>query len=270
MRVVESPAGSTTRLGRGAARGDGRLRRRPRLHRALPAARAAHRGAGASATRTATCSRSASASARCSAATRRCSRSRPSPVVSRGAARGARPRRRSRWRRRRATGAGTVEFIADADDPARHFFLEMNARLQVEHPVTELVTGLDLVELQLRAAAGEVLAPRRRAARPRDRGARERRGRARSSRRPGAVLRRRYPRGVRVDAAVETGSVVGTDYDSMIAKVIAHGPRPRDRAGPARPRAGRHRDPRPDDQRRLPAHAAGAATTCARARWTRA
>ena len=120
-------------------------------------------------------------------------------------------------------GAGTVEFIADADDPSQHFFLEMNARLQVEHPVTELVTGLDLVELQLRVASGE----------PLDvdvtlRGhAIEARVNAEDLRffpSAGPVLLASFPDGVRVDAAVETGSVVGTDYDSMIAKVIAHGP----------------------------------------------
>ena len=120
-------------------------------------------------------------------------------------------------------GAGTVEFIAYADDPEVHFFLEMNARLQVEHPVTELVTGLDLVELQLRVAAGEPLDVDVRL-----------RGHAVEARinaedasffpSAGPVLLARYPDGVRVDAAVETGSVVGTDYDSMIAKVIAHGP----------------------------------------------
>jgi acetyl-CoA/propionyl-CoA carboxylase biotin carboxyl carrier protein len=120
-------------------------------------------------------------------------------------------------------GAGTVEFIADADDPTTHFFLEMNARLQVEHPVTELVTGLDLVELQLRVAAGEALDVDVQMS-----------GHAIEARinaedahffpSAGPVALAAYPGGVRVDAAVETGSVVGTDYDSMIAKVIAHGP----------------------------------------------
>ena len=81
----------------------------------------------------------------------------PSPVVD-AELRERWARRRSRWRGAAGyDGAGTVEFIADADDPSTHFFLEMNARLQVEHPVTELVTGLDLVELQLRVAAGEPL-----------------------------------------------------------------------------------------------------------------
>ena len=120
-------------------------------------------------------------------------------------------------------GAGTVEFIADADDPDTHFFLEMNARLQVEHPVTELVTGLDLVELQLQVAAGEPLDVSR-ALRGHAVEARINAEDAQFFPSAGPVLLAAYPDGVRVDAAVETGSVVGTDYDSMIAKVIAHGP----------------------------------------------
>ena len=133
-------------------------------------------------------------------------------------------RRPSRWRQAAGYhGAGTVEFIADADDPSTHFFLEMNARLQVEHPVTELVTGLDLVELQLRVAAGEALDVDVSLTGH----AIEARINAEDAQffpSAGPVVLASYPAGVRVDAAVETGTVVGTDYDSMIAKVIAHGP----------------------------------------------
>ncbi|WP_448720446.1 acetyl/propionyl/methylcrotonyl-CoA carboxylase subunit alpha [Microbacterium natoriense] len=119
-------------------------------------------------------------------------------------------------------GAGTVEFLIDADAPDEVFFIEMNTRLQVEHPVTEEVTGLDLVELQLRVAAGLTLAPA-----PRLRGhAVEARIYAESPERgflpsTGRVLLFEPPTGVRVDAAIETGSDVTGHYDPMIAKVIA-------------------------------------------------
>jgi len=119
-------------------------------------------------------------------------------------------------------GAGTVEFLIDADAPDEVFFIEMNTRLQVEHPVTEEVTGLDLVALQLRAADGLALDVT-----PRIRGhAVEARVYAESPERgflpsTGTVLLFDPPEGVRVDAAIETGSEVTGFYDPMIAKVIA-------------------------------------------------
>jgi acetyl-CoA/propionyl-CoA carboxylase biotin carboxyl carrier protein len=123
--------------------------------------------------------------------------------------------------------AGTVELIAERDDPERFFFLEVNTRLQVEHPVTEAVTGLDLVELQLRVAAGESLPLTQEEVR-RDGWAVEARiyaedpaaGFLPSS---GTVVAYREPSAVRVDSGIEEGTVVGTDYDPMLAKVVATG-----------------------------------------------
>jgi acetyl-CoA/propionyl-CoA carboxylase biotin carboxyl carrier protein len=124
-------------------------------------------------------------------------------------------------------GAGTVEFIAAFANPAEHYFLEMNARLQVEHPVTELVCGLDLVEAQLRVAAGEPLELDQAHVRLTGH-AIEARINAEDATRDflpaaGRVLGYRRPRGVRVDDAIEIGSVVDTSYDSLLAKVVAHG-----------------------------------------------
>ncbi|OHV04239.1 acetyl/propionyl/methylcrotonyl-CoA carboxylase subunit alpha [Mycobacterium talmoniae] len=126
-------------------------------------------------------------------------------------------------------GAGTVEFIVSADRPDEFFFMEMNTRLQVEHPVTEAVTGLDLVEWQLRVAAGEKL--------PFAQDDIELRGHAIEARvyaedpardflpTGGRVLDVVEPAapGVRVDSSLQPGTVVGSDYDPMLAKVIAHG-----------------------------------------------
>jgi acetyl-CoA/propionyl-CoA carboxylase biotin carboxyl carrier protein len=122
--------------------------------------------------------------------------------------------------------AGTIEFIADLEDPSEHYFLEMNARLQVEHPVTEAVCGLDLVELQLRVAAGEPLGLtqddivlRGHAIEARITAEDAERGFLPAA---GRVLSFQPPPGVRVDAAIETGSVVDTAYDSLLAKLIVH------------------------------------------------
>lgn len=134
--------------------------------------------------------------------------------------------------------AGTVEmiFAGAGEAKGRFYFLEVNSRLQVEHPVTELVTGLDLVELQLRVAAGEALPPE--ALAPRFEGhAVEARVCAEDPDKrffpsPGTLTRVVWPHdreGVRVDAGFETGSVVPPTYDSLLAKVMAHG-RTRDEA----------------------------------------
>ncbi|TMU95196.1 biotin carboxylase N-terminal domain-containing protein [Streptomyces sp. DASNCL29] len=139
-------------------------------------------------------------------------------------------------------GAGTVEFIVPGADPSAYCFMEMNTRLQVEHPVTELTVsvggrpGLDLVEWQLRVAAGEPLpfgqdeiafaghAVEARICAETARAAAD--GRVDFLPSAGAVLALDEPagEGVRVDSGLSRGTEVGTVYDPMLAKVIAHGP----------------------------------------------
>ncbi|MGH9531439.1 MAG: acetyl-CoA carboxylase biotin carboxylase subunit [Terriglobales bacterium] len=126
------------------------------------------------------------------------------------------------------TSAGTVEFLLDAD--RNFYFLEMNTRLQVEHPVTEMVTGLDLVEWQIRIAAGEPLTFTQEEV--------ELRGHAIECRiyaedpdnnffpSPGRITRLRTPSGsgIREDSGVYEGWTVPLDYDPLLAKLIVHAP----------------------------------------------
>ncbi|WP_064695234.1 acetyl/propionyl/methylcrotonyl-CoA carboxylase subunit alpha [Rhizobium aegyptiacum] len=128
-------------------------------------------------------------------------------------------------------GAGTIEFIADASQglrPDRIWFMEMNTRLQVEHPVTEAITGEDLVLWQLTVASGEPL--------PRSQGEITMSGWAIEARlyaenpaagylpSTGRLEHLKLPKTVRVDSGVEQGDEITAFYDPMIAKIIAHGP----------------------------------------------
>ncbi|HLS25030.1 MAG TPA: biotin carboxylase N-terminal domain-containing protein [Beutenbergiaceae bacterium] len=127
-------------------------------------------------------------------------------------------------------GAGTVEFIVSAHQPDEPYFMEMNTRLQVEHPVTEMITGIDLVAEQIHIAAGGPLRIRQQDV--------DLTGHAIEARvyaedpaagflpTGGQVLQARFPAspGLRVDHAVHPGMTIGSTYDPMIAKVIAHAP----------------------------------------------
>lgn len=127
-------------------------------------------------------------------------------------------------------GAGTVEFIVPGHDPASYYFMEMNTRLQVEHPVTELITGLDLVEQQLRVAAGAELGFGQSEVRLTGHAIEARvcaedpaRGFLPSG---GMVLALSEPDGgsVRTDSGLVAGVDTGSTYDPMLSKVIAYGP----------------------------------------------
>ena len=156
-------------------------------------------------------------------------------------------------------GAGTVEFMVDGDRP---FFLEMNTRLQVEHPVTEEIFGVDLVALQIAVAEGAELGEEPTHINGHAVEVRLYAEDPASDYSPQTGILRTFDiphraRGIRVDSAVETGSEVGIHYDAMIAKVVSHGP---DRTT-RHPRIGRRTasgsDPRPHHEPRSAARDPG-------------
>ena len=162
--------------------------------------------------------------------------------------------------------AGTVEFVVDGD---AFYFLELNGRIQVEHPVTEAVTGLDLVERQIRVAEGEAIASSESPAGH----AVEVRLYAEDSKtflpQAGRIERLRLPtamQGIRIDSGVEEGDEIGLAYDPLIAKLIAHGHTRADALDRLSEALGRHRRPRRYDEPRVPPLARGASD---RPRWRR-
>ena len=122
--------------------------------------------------------------------------------------------------------AGTIEFLLDAR--GEFFFMEMNTRVQVEHPVTEMVSGVDIVKEQIRIAAGQKLATPRRTsscAATRSSAGSTPRTRSAAPRRPGRITALNFPGGpgIRMDTAMHQDAVIPPYYDSLVAKLIAHG-----------------------------------------------
>jgi len=150
----------------------------------------------------------------------------PAPNLEPETRRGIRESAKTLAKAIRYDSAGTIEFIVD-DETGEHFFLEVNTRLQVEHPVTELITRVDLVELMIRVADGEHL--------PLDAAELRFSGHAIEARilaedpangfapQVGLIHQLHVPDGARWDSAIEMGSEITPHYDSMIAKLIVHG-----------------------------------------------
>ena len=198
----------------------------PSMSRSISASRATSRSR-CWATATAKACISASATARCSAATRRCSRKRPRPPSMPSSATRIGELAAAAVRKLKYRGAGTMEFLFQDGE---FYFIEMNTRLQVEHPITEAVTGIDLVREQIRIAAGGPLAlqpegHRRSRATPSS-AASTPRTRETFVPSPGKVTDYHPPGGlgVRVDSGLYAGYVIPPYYDSMVAKLIVSGP----------------------------------------------
>ena len=241
---------------RGRDRGGPRARRRPRSATTASTASASSSGratsrSSSSPTSTEPSSRSASASARSSAATRRCSRSRPRPRSTATCATRMSDAAVAFGRALGYRSAGTVEFMLDGRD---FYLLELNGRIQVEHPVTELVTGVDIVQEQLRIAAGETL---QQTVTRSEGHAVEVRLYAEDPRtflpQAGRIERLRLPTGIRVDAGVDEGDEVGRRLRPDDREADRPRADPRRGAAPASRRARRDRRRRPDDEPPVPA-----------------
>ena len=244
IRVVAKQRGARGRARSGRRRGQGGVRRRRPLSREVHRARPPHRGAGAR-RRRATSSIATSANVRCSAAGRKSGRKRlrPSspPAVREALCASAVALARSVAYR----GAGTLEYLYD-DTTRQFYFIEMNTRIQVEHPVTEMITGIDLVREMMRIAGGAPLQYRQDDVRirgPCDRGAHQRRG-------PGAGLPplARHGHGAaafpaasrtRFDTLLYAGCQVSPFYDSLARQADRLGRDARRRAFASAARASR-------------------------------